>query len=126
VDFLLDTHVFLWWDAAARELGREAALAIANPDNNVFVSAASVWEIAIKRMARRVSFTGSPTDAIGRNGFLPLPILPLHAERAAALPPLHQDPFDRMLIAQAQTASLTLITADERITAYAVPWLRAR
>lgn len=126
MDFLLDTHVFLWWDAATRDLGHDAASAIADPDNNVFVSAASVWEIAIKQKARRLSFAGSPAEAIGRNGFLPLPILPLHAERAAALPPLHQDPFDRMLVAQAQMASLTLITADERITAYAVPRLWAR
>ncbi|MDE2228654.1 MAG: type II toxin-antitoxin system VapC family toxin [Alphaproteobacteria bacterium] len=126
MDFLLDTHVFLWWDAATGDLGREAAAAIADPDNNIFVSAASVWEIAIKQKARRLSFAGSPTEAIGRNGFLPLPVLPLHAERAAALPPLHQDPFDRMLVAQAQAASLTLITADERITAYAVPRLWAR
>jgi PIN domain nuclease of toxin-antitoxin system len=126
VDFLLDTHVFLWWDSSARELGREAVSVIADAENRVFVSAASVWEIAIKQKARRLSFAGSPAEAIARNGFLPLAILPIHAERAAALPPLHQDPFDRMLVAQAQAAALTLITADKRVSAYAVPRLWAR
>jgi len=125
MDLLLDTHVFLWWDAGARHLNDAAAAAIADAGNSVFVSAASIWEIATKRQLGRLSFTGSPTAAIARNGFLPLPILPLHAEQAAALPALHADPFDRMLVGQAQHASLTIVTADSRVAAYAVPRLWA-
>lgn len=125
MDLLLDTHVFLWWDAGARQLNDAAAAAIADGENSVFVSAASIWEIAIKRQLGRLSFKGSPTAAIGRNGFLSLPILPLHAEQAAVLPALHADPFDRMLIGQAQLASLTIVTADSKVAAYAVPQLWA-
>lgn len=125
MDLLLDTHVFLWWDAGARQLNDAAAAAIADAENSVFVSAASIWEIAIKRQLGRLSFKGSPTVAIGRNGFLSLPILPLHAEQAAALPALHTDPFDRMLVAQAQIDSLSIVTADRKVSAYSVSQLWA-
>jgi PIN domain nuclease of toxin-antitoxin system len=125
MELLLDTHVFLWWDAAAPQLGKSAAAAIRDAANTVFVSAASVWEIAIKRQLGRLSFPGSPAEAIGRNGFLPLPILPRHAENAAALPALHADPFDRMLVAQARFAGLTIVTADRKLAAYSVPQLWA-
>jgi PIN domain nuclease of toxin-antitoxin system len=126
VDLLLDTHVFLWWDAGASQLGARAASLIAGVKNRVFVSAASVWEIAIKREIGRLAYDGSPAEAIIRNGFLAMPILPSHAERATALVAFHRDPFDRMLVAQAQEASLTLVTADEKIRAYDVALLWAR
>jgi PIN domain nuclease of toxin-antitoxin system len=126
MDLLLDTHVFLWWDASDRQLGAACSAAIADPANRIFVSAASIWEIAIKQRVGRLSFTGSPAQAVARNGFLPLPISGEHAEAAAALPPIHQDPFDRMLIAQALVRGLVLATADTGIKRYAVPQLSAR
>jgi len=126
MDLLLDTHAFLWWDAADLQLGRGCAAAIADPANRVFVSAASIWEIAVKERAGRLAFTGSPTQAVVRNGFLPLPIAGEHAEAAAALPPIHHDPFDRILIAQALQRGLVLATADVAIKRYAVPQLAAR
>jgi PIN domain nuclease of toxin-antitoxin system len=126
LDLLLDTHVFLWWDSALPELGEAARSAISDPSNNIFISAASVWEIAIKRRIGKLAFVGSPAANIGSNGFLPLPISPAHAERAAELPMYHRDPFDRLLIAQAQLAGMTLVTADRRITAYPVAQLWAQ
>jgi PIN domain nuclease of toxin-antitoxin system len=125
VNLLLDTHAFVWWNFAPRELGTAAREAIADPDNQVFVSAVSVWEIAMKRRAGRLQFSASPVDAIARGGFFPLPISPAHAERVADLPLLHRDPFDRMLVAQAQLDSLTLVTADAHIAAYPVAQLWA-
>jgi PIN domain nuclease of toxin-antitoxin system len=125
VKLLLDTHVFLWWNYAARELDRTARDAIANPDNTAFVSAVTVWEIVMKRRSGRLEFSASPTEAIGSSGFFPLPISLVHAERIAELPLLHRDPFDRMLVAQAQIEGLTLVTADARLTAYPVAQLWA-
>ena len=126
MDLLLDTHVFLWWDSDLPELGPNARSAIRDPANTVFVSAASVWEIAIKRRLGRLPFEGSPTANVARNGFVPLAILPEHAERVGDLPLLHTDPFDRLLIAQAQFESLTLVTVDEKIRPYPVAQLWAR
>jgi PIN domain nuclease of toxin-antitoxin system len=126
MDLLLDTHAFLWWDAADPQLGAACAAAIADPANRVFVSAASIWEIAIKQRAGRLSFTGSPSQTVMRNGFLHLPISAEHAEAAAALPPIHQDPFDRILIAQALQRGFVLATADVAIKRYGVPQLSAR
>lgn len=126
MELLLDTHAFLWWDASDPQLAPACAAAIADPANRVFVSAASVWEIAVKQQAGRLTFTGSPSQAIARNGFLALPISAEHAEAAAALPPIHQDPFDRILIAQAMLRGLVLATADAAIKRYAVSQLSAR
>ena len=126
MELLLDTHVFLWWDAEPESLGNEARAAIRDPENDVFVSVASVWEIVIKRQLGRLQFSGSPVEAITRNGFFPLAILPVHAEHTGTLPMLHADPFDRMLIAQAQLGGMTLVTVDQKIAAYPVVQLRAR
>jgi PIN domain nuclease of toxin-antitoxin system len=126
MDLLLDTHAFLWWDASDPQLGTACAAAIADPANHIFVSAASIWEIVVKQRAGRLRFTGSPSHAVTRNGFLHLPISGAHAEAAAALPPIHQDPFDRVLIAQALQRGLVLATADMAIKRYSVPQLSAR
>jgi len=118
VDILLDTHTFLWWDGDARDLSAACRAAIADPSNRIFVSAASVWEIAIKRRTGKLAFSGSAVEAIRRNGFLELSILGLHAEAAAALDWSNADPFDRLLVAQAQASGLILATADRAIRAY--------
>jgi PIN domain nuclease of toxin-antitoxin system len=118
VDLLLDTHVFLWWDAESAELSAPCRAAIADPSNRIFVSAASVWEIGIKRRTGKLAFSGSAMEAIRQNGFLEAPILGRDAEAAAALDWSHADPFDRLLVAQALLGSMTLATADKAIRRY--------
>ena len=126
MDLLLDTHIFLWWDSSDRQLGAQAEALIGAVANRIFVSAASVWEIAIKAQSGRLVFAGSPSEAVTRNGFLPLPILGEHTEAAAKLPLIHKDPFDRILVAQALARGLVLVTADRLIMKYDLPQLSAR
>ena len=121
MDLLLDTHVFIWSDSSDTQLGIAAAAAIGDSDNRIFVSAASAWEIAIKRQAGRSDFTGSLSQAIAKNGFHPLPILGEHGEAAAVLPSIHKDPFDRLLIAQALVEGITLLTVDSIVARYPGP-----
>jgi PIN domain nuclease of toxin-antitoxin system len=118
VNLLLDTHVFIWWDQRSAALNDSARSAIEDPSNNVFVSAASVWEIAIKRRTGKLQFTGSAYGAIAANGFLDLPISPAEAEIAGNLTWRHTDPFDRILVAQAMRQGLVFVTADEVIRAF--------
>jgi PIN domain nuclease of toxin-antitoxin system len=118
VNLLLDTHVFLWWDSRDKALSADTRALIADPANQVFVSAASIWEIAIKRRMKKLDFRGSAVAAISANGFNELPILPIDAENAGALVWRHNDPFDRMLVAQARRLTFTLATADAAIRAY--------
>ena len=119
MNLLLDTHVFLWWDRQDKALNADTRGMIADPANQVFISAASIWEIAIKRRLKKLDFRGSAVAAIGANGFLELPILPIDAETAGALAWHHNDPFDRMLVAQAKRLNFTLATADAAIRAHA-------
>jgi PIN domain nuclease of toxin-antitoxin system len=118
VDILLDTHAFIWWDGDSTELNSACRAAIADPTNRVFVSAASVWEIGLKRRTGKLAFNGSAVQAIRTNGFIELPIFGRDAEAAAALAWSHADPFDRLLVAQAKTSGLILATADRAIRAY--------
>ena len=127
MDILLDTHVFLWWDSNDPALGKDQRELIADPANAVHVSAASVWEIAIKRSLGKLQFEGSPARAIVANGFMPLDITPEDAERAGALDWVHRDPFDRLLVAQCLNHRLMLITADAVMQQRGdVPQIRAR
>lgn len=121
-NFLLDTHVFLWWRANDRRLQRSARSAIAEADL-VFVSAASAWEAAIKAALGRLHLPDTIEAGVEESGFEKLPIAFSHAEAASALPPHHLDPFDRMLVAQARIEGLTLITHDRRFEPYEVPIL---
>jgi PIN domain nuclease of toxin-antitoxin system len=120
---LLDTHAFLWWDANDARLPDGLRTAIAAPRNEVFVSAVTVWEIAIKRSSGKLVFGQAVGKAIEEHGFLPLPITVEQAELAGGLPQLHRDPFDRLLVAQAQLEGLVLVTVDEQILRYSVPHL---
>jgi PIN domain nuclease of toxin-antitoxin system len=120
---LLDTHAFLWWDSDDAHLPATLRAAIASPLNEVYVSAVSVWEIAIKRASGKLIFQASAAKAIEADGFLPLGISVEHAEHAGSLPQLHRDPFDRLLVAQAQLEGLVLVTVDEQILRYQVPHL---
>jgi len=120
---LVDTQIFLWWDWGAPALEPILRAALTDADNEVFVSAASVWEIAIKQRLGKLAFAHEIVAAIGRNGFSTLPILPHHAERAGGLPLHHRDPFDRMLVAQAMLEQMVLGTQDRRLRLYDIPLL---
>ncbi len=121
---LLDTHILLWWLADDEHLPAPAVLTIADPDTEVVVSAASAWEISIKQAAGRLDAPEDLLDAIAGNDFGMLPITAGHAMAAGRLPAHHADPFDRMLIAQAQLEDLTLVSVDRRFSAYEVELLR--
>lgn len=121
---LLDTHVALWAVVDDRRLTAAAAALIADPANEVFVSAASVWEIAIKHALRREGPSAMPiggAEALGyfrEAGYGLLPVTAAHAAAVEALPPHHADPFDRLLAAQAMTEPMRLMTHDRILVRY--------
>lgn len=118
---LLDSHILLWWLADDPALPTAAKTAIGDPNSAVFVSAATAWELAIKRALGRLEFPiGQMAAVLDEAGFTPLGVEVEHAVIAGALPHHHHDPFDRMLIAQAQHEGLTIVTADPMIRRYAV------
>jgi PIN domain nuclease of toxin-antitoxin system len=123
VRLLLDTHILLWWLADDPRLPAEAASLIADPDTDVRVSAASAWEISIKRAAGRLEAPDDLLDVVAENEFEILVITSDHAVAAGRLPPHHADPFDRMLISQAQIETLTLVSVDSRFADYEVDLL---
>ncbi len=123
MNLLIDAHVLVWWIGDQPELTDEARAAIADPANTVSVSAATVWELAIEKAAGRLEFDGDVRAELEINRFDLLPIGLEHALAAAKLPQHHSDPFDRMLIAQAQIERLTIVTRDRRIPQYDVPVL---
>lgn len=117
---LLDTHALLWWLGDDTRLGAQARAIIGHDGNQIFVSAASTWEIAIKTSLGKLSAPGGLDAIIDEEGFSPLPIALFHGQQAGLLPPLHRDPFDRMLVAQAQAEGLELLTADARLAGYGI------
>ncbi len=120
---LLDTHILLWWLADDPALPQAAAAAIAEAGTEVVVSAATAWEIAIKKAAGRLDAPDDLPSALAANEFDALPITVEHALIAGSLPPHHVDPFDRMLIAQARAEDLTLVSVDEQLREYDVDLL---
>jgi PIN domain nuclease of toxin-antitoxin system len=124
VKALLDTHAFLWTVTDDRRLSQAARAVIADGANEIFLSAVSMWEVVLKAAAGKLHIEGRATrfleDQIKRTRLSPLAILPSHVFRVESLPALHRDPFDRLLIAQAQVENLPLITADDEIARYAV------
>lgn len=117
---LLDTHVYLWWLRDDRKLTRKLAEAIADPAHTILVSAASVWETSIKIALGRLHVEGDLVDEIEANGFVELPVNARHAQLAGALPRHHEDPFDRLLVAQASLEGLRLATVDSSFRHYDV------
>jgi PIN domain nuclease of toxin-antitoxin system len=115
---LLDTHALLWWLSDDAQLGAETRRAISNPRNQVYVSAASTWEISIKKTIGKLSAPDDMDAIVEDEGFDKLPITLFHGEQAGLLTEHHKDPFDRMLIAQAQAEGLIIITNDEKIARY--------
>jgi len=122
---LLDTHALLWWLDDPMLLSKGARRAIRDGRNMVYVSAAAVWEIAIKKALGKLAAPDDLEAAMTANRFLPLPITIPHALAVLALPGHHRDPFDRMLIAQALHEKFRLVTRDEDIQKYAVPLIVA-
>ena len=122
---LLDTHVLLWWLSDPAGLSPAAREAIADPARDALVSAAATWEIAIKRSLGRLECPDDLLEAVAAAELRLLPIGGAHTLATEHLPWLHQDPFDRVQIAQAQEEGLTLVTRDERVRQYDVPTLAA-
>lgn len=124
MQLLLDTHALLWWLAGdAKQLSRRARAAIGNEDNTIYVSAASAWEISTRQRLGKLDagiLSGRMSKVIARQAFMILDITMDHAERAGGLPGTHKDPFDRMLIAQAQAENLALVSNESVFDAYAV------
>jgi PIN domain nuclease of toxin-antitoxin system len=121
---LLDTHVLIWW-SSRREVGSAAADAIRSADNDVFVSVASVWEAEIKAATGKLRLEADLQAEPAEHGFTSLDISARHAVAAARLPHHHRDPFDRLLVAQAQLEGLIIVTRDPVFDSYPVAVLRA-
>jgi PIN domain nuclease of toxin-antitoxin system len=124
MDLLLDTHTFLWWLAGADALSGAARTVIADEGNTIYISAASVWEIATKHRLGKLpgvsAIAAQLDEAITGQGFNGLPISTRHGQIAGALPGPHRDPFDRMLIAQAMIENLVLVSNEQPFDAYGV------
>jgi PIN domain nuclease of toxin-antitoxin system len=124
VKLLLDTHLLIWAADSIERVPIGARELMADPNNDLFFSAASLWEIAIKRRLNRPDFQVDPRilrRGLIDNGYRDLPILSEHAIAIDVLPPIHKDPFDRLLIAQAMVEGITLLTNDVIVAQYHTP-----
>lgn len=126
---LLDTQCWLWMRAAPQRLSARSRRLLTDPANELLLSAASVWELAIKTALGKVRFSDPfaefVTSRLAEDGIVPLPVHHSHAMRVAELPTHHRDPFDRLLVAQAQIEALSLLTADRQLESYDVAVIRA-
>ena len=123
--FLLDTHAFLWWTEDDDRLPARVQAIIQASGNQIYLSAVCVWEVAIKTQLGQLTLRRDPKETVRQeievNGLLPLAVDLQHALHVASLPLVHRDPFDRLLVAQAQLEGLTILTADQTIARYDVP-----
>ncbi|MGI9037429.1 MAG: type II toxin-antitoxin system VapC family toxin [Gemmatimonadota bacterium] len=121
---LVDTHCWLWMIGEPDRFSDPTRDLLRNTDNELLMSAATAWEIAIKYAIGRLELPGEPAEVVSewivRSGVSPLPILHSHALRVASLPPHHSDPFDRLLVAQAQLEGVPILTADRAFEDYDV------
>ena len=115
---LLDTHLLLWWLAGSSSLSDEARRLIGDPDNTVFVSAVSLWEIWLKESLGKLRLPKDFEERLAAESFESLPLTATQARQVALLPWHHRDPFDRMLVAQARAENLILLTGDDVVSAY--------
>ncbi|WP_163544162.1 type II toxin-antitoxin system VapC family toxin [Occultella kanbiaonis] len=121
---LLDTHLLLWAAYQPERLGSSAIALISDEGNALNFSAASIWEVSIKSGLGRADFTVDSRvlrRALLENGYAELPVTGMHAAAVADLPPIHRDPFDRLLIAQARVEGITLLTSDPLVGQYGSP-----
>ena len=121
---LIDTNILLWAVLDDRRFPTAAAALLSDPENELFVSSATIWEVAIKSALNKPGFN-IDVDALRRNllnnGYLELPITSAHAAYVRNLPPIHKDPFDRILVAQATVEGITLLTTDRKVARYPGP-----
>ena len=120
MNLLLDTHVVLWWLADDPSLDDAVRRAISDPENTVFLSAVVVWEMRIKQMIGKLDLPPEFAEVLADQDFVELPVTVAHAHAVADLPPIHRDPFDRLLVAQAKVEGLTLVTRDPALAEYGV------
>jgi PIN domain nuclease of toxin-antitoxin system len=120
---LLDSHALLWWEADDARLSDRARERIERPDSTALFSAVSLWELAIKQALGKLRLPDSLLSRLTEEGFQEVPVTAAHGLLAGGLPRHHSDPFDRMLVAQASSEGLVIVTADTRIGAYNVPVL---
>ncbi len=120
---LLDTHVLIWWDEGAPMSTR--AMQAIRAAEQVYVSAVTGWEIAVKASLGRIETSREVARAVAESGFEELPLRLAHAEALRALPWHHRDPFDRMLVAQARSEGLTFVTRDRTLRRYGVKLIPA-
>lgn len=125
MEYLIDTHIILWWFTTPEMIQEKAQKIIRNKSNNIFISSASFWEMAIKKSIGRLTLPHNLLEAVSAERFKILPIMPEDALGVADLPLLHADPFDRLLIIQAKLHDLVIITRDEKITEYPVVTVKA-
>ncbi len=129
MNVLLDTQCWLWMEAAPERLSSDARGIVLNPSHTLFLSAASAWEIAIKHALGKLTLPAPPhryvPTRLRRSQISPLQVEHDHALRTGLLPPHHRDPFDRLLIAQAQVERMTILTTDPQFEAYDIDVLRA-
>lgn len=127
--YLIDTHVWLWMQTEPSRLRDETLDLLEDAANEIFLSAASAWEIAIKYRIGKLPLPEEPTtyvpDRMRRSGTTPLPVEHAHALQTSQLPDHHKDPFDRLLVAQAQLLDLPIVTVDDQIPDYDVTVIAA-
>ncbi len=116
--YLLDTHIFLWWLSGDKKLNQKTVELIKNPQNQIFVSVASAWEISIKRKIGKISLKTTIEECFKTSSFMILDITLNHILELDTLPLHHSDPFDRILVAQARTENFTFVTDDVKIKKY--------
>jgi PIN domain nuclease of toxin-antitoxin system len=130
VKLLLDTHVWLWWNTEPERIESNARVQISDPGNDVFLSAASVWEMAIKSRLGKLPLPEPVATYVARrlsrDGIHAVPVTCEHAAAVEALALVHRDPFDRLLVIQARQEGMQLLTVDEQVLAYGAPTLDVR
>ncbi|TAK78041.1 MAG: type II toxin-antitoxin system VapC family toxin [Gammaproteobacteria bacterium] len=125
MQYLLDTHVILWWFTTPEKINAKTHHIIRDKSNNIFLSSASFWEMAIKKSLGRLTLPHNLIETAAAEGFKILPIMPEEGLGVADLPLLHADPFDRLLIIQAKLHDLIIITNDSKMEEYPVVILKA-
>lgn len=123
--YLLDTHVLIWWFLEPKYLNKNTQSIISNIKNTIYVSSASTWEMIIKISLGKLKVSPKIFNLIKEEHFLELPISISHTLELSKLPKYHNDPFDRLLIAQAKLENCTLITKDQNIKKYDISWIDA-
>lgn len=120
MNYLLDTHIILWWLTNPKQIAPKASKIISDQENSIFISNASLWEMAIKKSLGRLTLPRNIVEILQTEGFQIMPIGHEEALGISDLPPIHQDPFDRMLVMQAKLHNCVLITRDKNVMDYPV------